>query len=241
MERPIRLHPYEKKPISTLRSTPAIIPLKATMPQADPRRDPKVSFLDLIDIEAEIEDTFKITENTLKEDKTDVEVKIQVEEDSQKKENEDNPQTPQIQIQNTSRSRILQVQSTTPQRNYPDMNVTKNDNFKAPDTETRLNPETSSEIYPEIYPTTRSTACATLPATTSFQEKITEIQIHSTQKQSKLSIFEETIIEMFNLPENIKELVPVSSPLPDLDLQIEPQLLLEDFSLLDYLNDSNII
>ena len=46
---------------------------------------------------------------------------------------------------------------------------------------------------------------------------------------------------MFNLPENIKELVPASSTLPDLDLQIEPQLLLEDFSLLDYLNDSNII
>ena len=46
---------------------------------------------------------------------------------------------------------------------------------------------------------------------------------------------------MFNLPENIKELVPVSSPLPDLDLQTEPQLLLEEFSLLDYLNDSNII
>ena len=125
MERPIRLHPYEKKPISTLRSTPAIIPLEATMPQADPRTDPKVSFLDLVDIEAEIEDTFKITENTLKEDKTDVEAKIQVEEDSQKKENEDNPETPQIQIQNTFRSRILQVQSTTPQRNYPDMNVTK--------------------------------------------------------------------------------------------------------------------
>ena len=46
---------------------------------------------------------------------------------------------------------------------------------------------------------------------------------------------------MFNLPENIKELVPASSPLPDLDLQIEPQLPLEYFSLLDYLNDSNII
>ena len=46
---------------------------------------------------------------------------------------------------------------------------------------------------------------------------------------------------MFNLSQNIKELVPVSSPLPDLDLQIEEQPLLEDFSLLDYLNDSNII
>ena len=46
---------------------------------------------------------------------------------------------------------------------------------------------------------------------------------------------------MFNLSENIKELVPVSSPLPDLDLQIETQLPLEDYSLLDYLNNSNII
>ena len=46
---------------------------------------------------------------------------------------------------------------------------------------------------------------------------------------------------MFNLPENIEELVPVWSPLPDLDLQIETQLPLEDFSLLDYLNDFNII
>ena len=211
------------------------------MPQADPRTDPKVSFLDLIEIEVEIEDTVKIIEDTLKEDKTDVEAKIQVEEDSQFKENEDNPETLQIQKQNTSRSEILQAQSTTPQSNDADMNTMKNDNFKVPDTETRPNPETCSEIYPEIYPTTRSTTCATLPASTSSQEEITEIQIQSTQKQSKLSIFEETIIEMFNLPENIKELVPASSPLPDLDLQIEPQLPLEDFSLLDYLNDSNII
>ena len=45
---------------------------------------------------------------------------------------------------------------------------------------------------------------------------------------------------MFNLPENIKELFPVSSPLPDLDPQTEPQLPLEEFSLLDYLSDSNI-
>ena len=112
---------------------------------------------------------------------------------------------------------------------------------KVSDTETRPNPETSSEIYPGIYPTTRSTTCAAQLASTSSQEEISEIQINSTQKQSKLSIFEETIIEMFNLPENIKELVPVSSSLPDLDLQIEPQLWLEDFSLLDYLNDSNII
>ena len=210
------------------------------MPQADPRTDPKV-LLDLIEIEAEIEDTSRLTGDTPKEDKTDEESKIQVEEDSKTKENEDNPETSQIQKQNTSRSEMLQAQSTTPQSNDPDMNTMKKDIFKVPDTETRPNPETSSEIYPEIYPTTRSTAFATPPASTSSQEEISEIQIQSTQKQSKLSIFEETIIEMFNLPENIKELVSVSSPLPDLDLQIDPQLPLEDFSLLDYLNDSNII
>ena len=162
-------------------------------------------------------------------------------EDSQTTEYEDNLETSQMQKQNTSRSEMLQAKPATPQSNDPDMNATKRDISKVPDTETRPNLETSSEIYPEIYPTTRSTTCVTPPASTSSQEDISEIQIQSTQKQSKLSIFEETIIEMFNLPENIKELVPVSSSLPDLDLQIETQLPLEDYSLLDYLNDSNII
>ena len=135
----------------------------------------------------------------------------------------------------------MQAQLTTPQRTDLDINATIEDLFKVSETETIPNLETSSEIYPEIYPTTRSTACATSPASYSSQEEIPKIQIQSTQKHSKLSIFEETIIEMFNLPENIKELVPVSSPLPDLDLQIEAQLPLEDSNLLDYLNDSNII
>ena len=164
-----------------------------------------------------------------------------MEKDSQTTEYEDNPKTPQIQEQNTSRSEMLQAKPATPQSNDPDMNAMKRDISKVPDTETRPNPETSSEIYPQIYPTTGSTTCAAPPASTSSLEDIPEIQIQSTQKQSTLSIFEETIVEMFNLPENIKELVPVSSPLPDLDLQIETQLPLEDYSLLDYLNDSNII
>ena len=103
MERPIRIHPYVRKPISTLRSSPAIIPLHA-MPQADPRTDPKVSFLDLIEIEAEIEDTSRPTKDTLQEAKTEEESKIEVEEDSRTTEHEDNPETPQIQKQNTSRS-----------------------------------------------------------------------------------------------------------------------------------------
>ena len=75
MERPIRIHPYVRKPIATLRSTSAIIPLEAIMPQADPRTDPKVSFLDLIEIEAEIEDTSRSTRDTLKEAKTEEELK----------------------------------------------------------------------------------------------------------------------------------------------------------------------
>ena len=79
-------------------------------------------------------------------------------------------------------------------------------------------------IYQEIYPRTRSTAL--------LEENPTEMQ-----KQTS----EETIIEMFGLPENIKELIPVSSPIPDLTLDLGPALLLEDINLLDYLNDNNII
>ena len=68
MERSIRAHPYVRKPISSLRSTPAIIPLEATMPQADPRTDPKVSFLDLIEVEEEINGDGKTTKETCNEE-----------------------------------------------------------------------------------------------------------------------------------------------------------------------------
>ena len=237
MERPIRIHPYVRKPISTFRSTPAIIPLKATMPQADPRTDPKVSFLDLIEIEAEIEDSSRSTRDIRKEAKTEEESKKEVEEEPQTTKHEDNPDTPQIQKQNTSRSEPPQVKPTTPQSNDPD---TETDKDQVPDTETRPNPETTAEIFPGSYQTTRSTACKAPPECRSSPAETTEIQIYPTQKHSELSIFEETIIEMLKLPENIKELVPVSSPLPDLDLQTEPHLPHEEFSLLDYLNDSNI-
>ena len=157
-----------------------------------------------------------------------------------RRECEDNTETLKIQKQNTSRSEILTVQSETALSKDPDTDTMKECSMKIPNTETTQNPETPPEIYPEIYPETRSTAYATLPASTSSQEEITEIQIQPIQKHSKLSIFE-TLIVMFNLPENIKDLVPVSSPLPELDLRTEPQLPLEEYSLLDYLNDSNII
>ena len=88
--------------------------------------------------------------------------------------------------------------------------------------------ETSTEIYPEIYPQTRSTTSLA----TGAREDLTEIQ-----KQT----FEETIIEMLGLPENIKILIPASSPIPDLTLDLGPALLLEEIKLLDYVNDNNII
>ena len=144
MERPIRTHPYVRKPVSTLRSSPAIIPLEATMPQADPRTDSKVSFLDLIDIESEIDETVKTIGDTLKEDKIDVQSKIEVGKILQSEESEDNTETSEIQKQNTSRSGILPAQLNTTPCNDPDMNTTKECILKVPDTETRQNPETET-------------------------------------------------------------------------------------------------
>ena len=53
-----------RKPRSSLRSTPAIIPLEPVIPLADPRTDPKVGFLDLVDLEEiqKIEESLQITE-----------------------------------------------------------------------------------------------------------------------------------------------------------------------------------
>ena len=139
----------------------------------------------------------------MKENKPDVESKIEVERIPSRKESGDNRETSKIQKQNTSRSEILPAQSRTTLSNDPDTDTMKECSLKVPNTETRQNPETPTEIYPEIYPETRSTAYTAPPASTSSQEEIAEIWIQPTQKHSKLSIFEETIIEMFNLSENI--------------------------------------
>ena len=56
MERPVRAHPYKQKLLCILRSSPAIIPLESTMPQADPRTDPRVSFMDLVEEEVVLEE-----------------------------------------------------------------------------------------------------------------------------------------------------------------------------------------
>ena len=75
------------------------------------------------------------------------------------------------------------------------MNTVKENLLKMPNTETYQDPEASTEIYPEIYPETRSTTYAASPTTTSFQEEMTQMQIQPNQKEPKLSSFEETLIE----------------------------------------------
>ena len=77
--------------------------------------DPNISFLDLIEIEEEIEDTSRSTKDSLNGAKTGEESKTEEEEDSQSTEYEDSPETPQIQKQNTSRSEMLQAKPATPQ------------------------------------------------------------------------------------------------------------------------------
>ena len=95
------------------------------MPQADPRTDPKVSFLDLIEIEEEINTEAKTTTETYNED---LQSKIEVRKIQEFEEIEDNPETSQIQKQPRSRPDTPQVQAvqaaeTTPIN--PDMNTAK--------------------------------------------------------------------------------------------------------------------
>ena len=122
-------------------------------------------------------------------------------------------ETSEIQKPGTSRPSELQSEDI----NIPTSKSDREEEI-LPDAET-------SEIYQEIYPQTRSTALLEDTAT-------------GMQKQT----FEESIIDMFGLPEkrSIKELIPASSPIPDLTLDLGPALPLEDI-LLDYLNDNNII
>ena len=61
------------------------------------------------------------------------------------------------------------------------------------------------------------------------------------QKQTNLSTLEEIIIEMFDLPKNIKELVLATSLIPDLSLKIGAALPLEKINLLNSLIDTNTI
>ena len=97
-----------RKPRSSLRSTPAIIPLEPVMPLADPRTDPKVSFLDLVDQKEiqEIEENLQITE-LLQQLKEEANPSKQITSDAEMKEKTENNE---IQKPCTSRPSDLQVE-----------------------------------------------------------------------------------------------------------------------------------
>ena len=106
---------------------------------------------------------------------------------------------------------------TSTSTNDPDAEYMKQSKTGLEIAETLQKTEKSAEIYPQIYPVNRSIAPLD---TRDYLEDSQEIQIQPMQKQPKLSTFEETIIQMFELPENIKQLVPVNSPMPDLSLDL---------------------
>ena len=116
-ERTVKHHPYARKPRSSLRSTPAIIPLEPVMLLADPRTDPKVSFLDLVDLEEikEIEENLQITE-LLQQLKEELISSNRMTTDA---ENEDKIETSVIQKLDTSRPQELQAEEKDSSTRYP--------------------------------------------------------------------------------------------------------------------------
>ena len=200
-EKTINPHTHMRK--SSFRSTLAIIPLEPVMSLADPRADPKVSFLDLIDLEEieEIEENLKIKE-ILQQSKEEENPSQQTSYDA---ETAKKTETSEIQKPGTSRPSHLQVQDARTSTSIPDTETMKQSKKKLSNAETLQDTETPTEIYPENRSTTPlDNRC--------LGEDSQEIQIQLMQKQTKLSTFEEIIIAMFELPENIKELVPATYP-----------------------------
>ena len=120
-ERTVNHHPYVRKPRCSLRSTQTVIPLKPVMPLADPRTDPKVSFLDLVDLEEiqEIKENLKITE-LLQQLKEEVNSSKQTTLDA---ETEEKTEISGIQKPRTSRPSDLQAQDTNISTKDPDKEI----------------------------------------------------------------------------------------------------------------------
>ena len=95
--------------------------------------------------------------------------------------------------------------------------------------------DNSTEIYPEIYPEN------SLGATRGSLQSRREDSTPKLQNCNELTKFEKEIIEMFELPENIKEITSSDNLQVDLDLQTSLNLPLEENSLLDLLIDSEIV
>ena len=257
MERNVRFQPYKKKPLCSLRSTPAIIPLEPTCPQADPRTDPKVTFMDLVEDEETHTEPSQLIEvsNTTEESKLDeiLEFLLSTEEDADKevqsvKSTKIYPQK-EREAQSAKSTEIYpeiypEVATTTTTREesikemvYPVIYPEKQHSSKRkePTNLQEASIERRTEIYPEIYPENSSGATRG-----SLQSK-TEESTPKLQNIEKLSKFEKEIIEMFEIPENFKEITSSDTMKVDLDLQTSLNLPLEENSLLDLLIDSEIV
>ena len=250
MERSIRFQPYKKKPLSSLRCTPAIIPLEATCPQADPRTDPKVSFMDLVEEDIEPPQSIgvnKTTEEQKLEQKTDEvsPTERNIDKDLQSVESTKiYPQKAQPAQAVTNPAEIYPEEASTTKTEiypeiYPEMQPIKEKELEITTKETtkpnKASTVNSIEIYPEIYP--ENNPGATRGSLQSRREDSTP----KLQNCNELTKFEQEIIEMFELPENIKEITSSDNLQVDLDLQTSLNLPLEENSLLDLLIDSDII
>ena len=263
MERTVRFQPYMKKPLCSLRSTPAIIPLEPTCPQADPRTDPKVTFMDLVEDTTEEDKPEKSPQSIEEKDATDeakldeiLEFLLSTEKEAQSvKSTEIYPEiypltereaqsvkTTKI-YPETALSEITKEESIV--KIYPviypkgEQHSSKQEEPKNtnPDTDTsnEARMERRTEIYPEIYP--ENSIGATRGSLQSRREESTPQR----QNTKELSKFEIELIEMFEIPENFKETSTSDILQVDLDLQTPLNLPLEENSLLDLLTDSEIV
>ena len=254
MERSIRFQPYKKKPLCSLRCTPAIIPLEPTCPQADPRTDPKVTFMDLVEDDSEPPQSIGLNKNTEEqkiEQKTDgISLAVRnIDKDLQSvKSTKIYPQKlqlaqaatnteiyPEIYPEEATTTKIKIYPEIYPEMQHPnkekELEITTKDTTKLNEAST----ESSTEIYPEIYP--ENSLGATRDSLQSRREESTP----KSQNFNELTKFEKEIIEMFEIPENIKEITSSDILQVDLDLQTSLNLPLEENSLLDLLIDSEIV
>ena len=250
MERTLRFQPYMKKPLCSLRITPAIIPLEPTCPQADPRTDPKVTFMDLVEEEAE---TPEKSPQSIEEKNTTEEAKLEeilnfllsTEKEAQsvkstkiysltEKETQSVKSTeiyPELAPSTTTREEAEIYPVIYPKEKYSSKQEESNITFPETDTSKETSMERRTEIYPE------NTTGATHGSLQSSGEESTPQRHNSTE----LSNFEKELIEMFEIPENFKETSTSNIVQVDLDLQTTLNLPFEENSLLDLLIDSEIV
>ena len=143
MERSVRFQPYKKKPLCSLRSTPAIIPLEPTCPQADPRTDPKVTFMDLVEdeeIHIDPPQSIKVS-NTAEEQKLDGILKFLL-----STEKDDGKEAQSMKSTKIYPSKEREAQSAKSTEIYPEIYP------EVATTTTIREDSTKAMVYPVIYP-----------------------------------------------------------------------------------------